>query len=259
MPSDLGLHQASSERSYGSKGNTRGPSAANGTRNWSTADLRVHGNSVRSNFRDYNIFDRNWFAQYPGAWYTRGYARNVWTPANWEDVNAWFGGEWQPYEYTYGNELTYENGDVCLNGRPIATAGKYYDSAASIAQTGERANILRESEAASWLPLGVFQAIPNGATSSRMVFQLAVNKAGIIRGNYFDPPAKNMQLIQGAVDKDTERAVWVVADKKNIIFDSPIYNLTKSETPMLVHMGKDKTEQWLFVRLKQKTDGTSNQ
>jgi hypothetical protein len=259
MPSDLGLHQASSERSRGYKGSTRGPSAANGTRNWSTADLRVQGNVARSKFRDDSIFGRDWFAQYPGAWNSRGYARAVWTPANWDDITAWSGGAWPLYEYTYGTELTYENDNVCLDGRPIATAAKYYDSANVIAQSGERAKNQRDSGAATWLPLGVFEAIPSGATSSKMLLQLAINKAGIIRGNYFDPPAKNLQLIQGSVDKDTGRAAWVVADKKSIIFDCVLYNLTKSETPVLVHMGKDKTEQWVLVRLNQQTAATANQ
>jgi hypothetical protein len=258
MPSDLGLHQASSERASGYRGSSRGPSAANGARNWSVADLRAQGNYTRSNFRNYNVFGRDWFAQYPGAWYTRGYARGVWTGASWEDINAWFGSGLPLYDYTYGNELTYENNDVCVDGHPIATAAKYYDSAAAITQTGERANIPRDSAAGSWLPLGVFQAIPSGATSGKMLFQLAVNKAGIIRGNYFDPPAKNMQLIQGAVDNGTERAAWVVADKKNIIFDCVMYNLTKSETPVLVHMGEGKAEQWVLVRLNQPTAGSTN-
>ena len=264
MPSDLGLHQAGGERSRGYTGSANGlaaatPNAANYARNWSTADLRVEGNFARSNFRDYNIFSREWFAQYPRAWYTRGYARGVWTAAAWEDVNAWFGDEWPPYEYTYGKELTYQDHDVCMDGRPIATAAKYYESAAAIARTGEQANIPRESAASSWLPLGVFEAIPNGATSSQMLLQLAVNKAGIIRGNYFDPPAKNLQLIEGSVDKQTERTAWVVADKKNIIFDCVLYNLTKSETPVLVHMGEDKAEQWVLVRLNQPMAGSANQ
>jgi hypothetical protein len=84
-----------------------------------------------------------------------------------------------------------------------------------------------------------------------MVFQLAVNKDGIIRGNYFNTKDKNNQQVDGSVDKKTQRVAWVVEDKKNIIFDTGLYNLTKDETPVLVHFGKDKTEQWLLVRLKQ--------
>lgn len=47
---------------------------------------------------------------------------------------------------------------------------------------------------------------------------------------------------------------WIAADRKKIIFDTGLYNLTKKETPALLHMDKDKTEQWLLVRLKQAPD-----
>ena len=35
------------------------------------------------------------------------------------------------------------------------------------------------------------------------------------------------------------------------MIETGIYNLTKDEAPTLVHFGKDKTEQWLLVRVKQ--------
>jgi hypothetical protein len=47
-----------------------------------------------------------------------------------------------------------------------------------------------------------------------------------------------------------------VADRKNIVFDTGLYNLTQPETTLLVHFGADKTEQWTLVRL-QKPDKAS--
>jgi hypothetical protein len=272
LPSDMGLHQVGGTAAEGyGRG---GPSAAgggaggDGVRNWTAADLRVLGNSARSEFRGYNVFGRDWYAQHPSAWYTRGYVRDVWSGADWADVNGWLGGDLPNYDYIYGGALTYDNNIVCLYGRPIAAADKYYDSAVNIARVGEQAKIPSEAALpngqsgpaeAKWLPLGVFEASRSGDKSGYMLFQLAVNKAGIIRGNYFDKAANNAQLIQGSVDKDTQRAAWVVADRKNIIFDSVLYNLTRAETPVLVHMGKDKNEQWTFVRLVRKSSGESGQ
>ena len=92
-----------------------------------------------------------------------------------------------------------------------------------------------------------------------MTFQIAVNKAGIVRGNYFNTGDNNVQPIEGAVDKKTQRITWVVKDKDKIIFDTGLYNLTKDETTVLVHFSKDKSEQWTLVRLKQPASGTSNQ
>jgi hypothetical protein len=246
LPSDLGMHQAGRQNPHGYGGRSRsiGDAAA---RDWTSADLRVAGNAARSNFRDYGAFSRDWFAQRPQAWNTRGYVRDVWTGTTWTEVTAWFGGDLPNYEYMYGSELIYDNNTVYLFGRPIAAADKYYDSAVNIAQSGAQAS----SNGGEWLPLGVFEAIRGDAKSSSMLFQLAVNKSGVIRGNYFDPADKNVQQVQGAVDKETQRVAWVVADKKSVVFDCVLYDLSLAETAVLVHLGPDKNEQWTFVRLAQ--------
>ena len=36
-----------------------------------------------------------------------------------------------------------------------------------------------------------------------------------------------------------------------------VSNLTKDEAPVLIHIGKDKTQQWLLVRLKQSEPQTA--
>jgi hypothetical protein len=249
LPSDMGMHQAGGTGAYGYARGGPGRPAANkeGARDWTAADLRVFGNRVRSGFRDYSVFGHDWYARYPRAWNTRGYVRDVWTAATWPDVDGWLGGELPNYQYTYGSDLVYDGNTVYLCGRPIAAGDKYYDSAVTIARSGTQVQNARAT--GEWLPLGVFEAIRAGQKSSPMLFQLAVNKAGVVRGNYFDTTDKNAQAVEGAVDKDTQRVAWVVADKTSVIFDCVLYNLTRSETPVLVHMGPDKNEQWVFVRL----------
>jgi hypothetical protein len=237
------------------------------TRNWSSADMRVQGNYTRDNFNHYNTFNQDWYHHYPNAWWG-GYAAGIWTAASWSALNNWFGEAWQPIPYDYGSNVTYQNNNVYLNDEPIAPAADYYQSAAGLAQAGEQANIPNQTPSANsqpdtananWLPLGVFNALQPNEKTSDMMFQLAVNKDGIIRGNYFNTNDNNDQQVDGSIDKKTQRAAWVVDDKKNIIFDTGLYNLTKDETPVLVHMGKDKTEQWLLVRLKQKPNPSDNQ
>lgn len=243
-----------------------------GTWHWSAADGRLQGNYVRANYHDYDAFSRGWYGHYPGAWYARGYAAGAWSHATWPVINNWFGEAWPAIGYAYGNDITYQDGNVCLYGEPIATTADYYQTADSLAETGENANVPSAQPpsegdlfapqngtapaSAQWLPLGVFTAIPGNEKSSSMTFQLAVNKAGIIRGNYFNSSDKNVQQVQGAVDKKTQRATWIVVDRKNVIFDTGLYNLTKDESTMLVHMSPDTTQQWTLVRLS-KPAGTS--
>jgi hypothetical protein len=227
--------------------------------------MRVHGNYVRANFNSWGAFNGAWFRRYPHAWWARGFAAGYWTAATWPAINTWFAADWAPVGYEYGDNVTYVDNSVYLDGQPIATAADYYQSAADLAQTGQQADIPSEQPPAQdneqavpvdqadakWLPLGVFEAIPGGENSSKMTFQLAVNRDGIVRGNYFNTGDNNAQQVQGAVDKQTQRITWIVADRKNIIFDTGLYNLTKDESTMLVHEGPDKTQQWTLVRLKQ--------
>jgi hypothetical protein len=42
-----------------------------------------------------------------------------------------------------------------------------------------------------------------------------------------------------------------VGKNKSTVCETGVYNLTQDEAPALLHVGKDKTQQWLLVRLKQ--------
>ena len=79
----------------------------------------------------------------------------------------------------------------------------------------------------------------------------ADDKEGVIRGNYTDSATKQNQVVQGSIDKKTQRVAFTVGDNKTSVIETGLYNLTKEEAPCLLHIGKDQTEQWLLVRLKQ--------
>jgi len=83
------------------------------------------------------------------------------------------------------------------------------------------------------------------------VLQLAVNKDGIIRGNYYDPLADNNMPVYGAVDRTTQRAAWSAGDKKTVVMEAGLRNLTEAETTTLVHYGNTRTRQMTLVRLQQ--------
>jgi hypothetical protein len=52
------------------------------------------------------------------------------------------------------------------------------------------------------------------------------------------------------VDKPTQRVAWIVGDKKDVVYETGFGNLSEPQTSMLVHFGKDKTQQWTLVRLE---------
>ena len=80
---------------------------------------------------------------------------------------------------------------------------------------------------------------------------VAVNKSGVIRGNYYNALSDTTVPVSGSVDQKTRRAAWTVGDRKQPVFEAGLANLTKSQTTMLVHFGEDRTQQWTLVRIEQ--------
>ena len=179
------------------------------------------------------------------AWTT---AALVWGTAAWATCSSFCGYPAEPVYYDYGSNVVYEGDTVYVNGDSVGTQEQYAQQAITIADTGKQAEASKEEE---WLPLGVFAMVQGEQTDSNDLFQLAVNKAGTIRGNYYNALSDTTLPVYGSVDKKTQRAAWTVGDRKEPIYEAGFANLTKSETTMLVHFGKDRTQQWTLVRVEQ--------
>ncbi|MCG8584570.1 MAG: protocadherin, partial [Pirellulales bacterium] len=203
---------------------------------------------IRRGFHSWAIYSPAWYRRYPGAWFAAGWAAGyAWRAATWPAVYGWFGYPYMaPVYYDYGTNVVYENNNVYVNGQDVGTADEYYDQANQLATAGAESDAPADGK---WLPLGVFAVSREDNTKTNMVMQLAVNKAGIIRGNYTDTLTGTTQKIQGSVDKKTQRAAWTIGDDSNTVIETGLYNLTKEEAPALVHFGEDRTEQWLLVRI----------
>ena len=210
----------------------------------------ARGAAVRTSYTGYGTFGQGWYAAHPGAWNPTGWAAGrAWGVATWPAVGSWYG--WTngvpPIYYDYGNNVSYQDNQVYYGDQPIASAEDYYQQTATLAQSQPAANPATDD----WLPLGVFGLIRGSETNPRYVMQLAVNKAGAVGGNYWDTVSGTSLPIHGAVDKKTQRLAWTVGDNKDTVGETGIYNLTKDEAPALIHLGKEKTQQWTLVRLKQ--------
>jgi len=88
---------------------------------------------------------------------------------------------------------------------------------------------------------------------------LAIDKQGIVRGNYFDQAADQNLPISGAVDKKNQRVAWHIGNNKNLVIETGLYNLTKEESPCLVHYGPTSTQQEVLVRMKQPEKSSASQ
>jgi hypothetical protein len=213
--------------------------------------------AVRGNFNNWGMYNGGWYRNYPGAWYCAGWAAGAaWNYATWDSLGAWMSYyPTQPVYYDYGNNITYDDGNVYVDGNDVGTAQEYYDQASQLASTGATAEAPSDGD---WLPLGVFSLSKADHPSSNLVLQLAVNKDGVLRGNYTDTTTNSTQTIQGSVDKQTQRVAFTVGDNKSTVVETGLYNLTKDEAPALMHFGADRTEQWLLVRVQKPDDAKSS-
>jgi hypothetical protein len=217
---------------------------------WSHGYMGTTGAYVRNGFGYYNCFHPAWYTAHAGAWAAAGWAAGAaWTAATWPLIGDYVGISSEPeYTYDYGSNIVYQNNNVYVGGQDAGTAAQYAQEATSIAVTGQTADA---PPTADWKPLGVFALVPGDQKTSNNMFQLAVDKNGIIRGNYYDGVMDATTPVFGSVDKKTQRAAWTIGKTKDRVFEAGLWNLTQPEAPVLVHFGADKTQQWLLVRVEQ--------
>jgi uncharacterized protein (TIGR03000 family) len=213
--------------------------------------LGWRGAAIRSGYYNWGAFGPGWWGAHVGAWRPYGWdAARAWRWANWGGLTNWFGWSAAPVVYDYGTNIVYQGDQVYINDQPGPTAAAYYQQAADLAQTAPVAPP-PDDKGDAWLSLGVFALVQGEQSDASAVFQLAVNKAGIIRGNYYNVLTATTLPVRGAVDQNTQRASWVVGDQKTTVYDTGIANLTKDESPLLIHFGSERTQQWLLVRINE--------
>ncbi len=214
---------------------------------WSPTYLRTRGIAVRG-FR-YGCFTPTWYRTHLNVWraprWVRGY--NLWLPIGWGTLAPFIGWTAAPLYYDYGSTVIINNNNVYMDGTPIATVPQYYQQAEGIADVGRNTTV---PDTEAWQPLGVFGLVQDDQTVAQRFFQLAIDSQGVIRGNYYDAVANNTLPVYGSVDQKSQRAAWSIGDQKEIVFETGLANLTKEQTTILVHYGKESTQQMLLVRLK---------
>lgn len=241
----VGGQDAAGNRIVAGRGATFANGQMVGGRTWS---------AVNGNFNHWNCFHPGWYPGHPGAWFPGKWAAaTVWAGATWAALTGWWGYGSDPMYYDYGGDVGYSEGEIYYGDEPVATEEQYYNEATDIAAMGDQTTATDEE----WLPLGVFGLVVDGQKDTDKLFQLAVNKAGLIRGNYYDIISNQVLPIEGAVDAKTQRAAWHAKDKPDIVIETGIYNLTNDEVPVLVHYGPDKTEQRMLVRLENPEEPTA--
>jgi hypothetical protein len=238
---------------YGAAGTRAGiATGPGGTRYVSRTTLATQGGYVRTGFTHYSTFTPAWYARYPGAWVAAGWtAARIWTAATYGAVSSYCGYPEEPVYYDYGSTVVYDGDTVVVNGENAGSAEAYAKEATTLADAGREAKIADKDD---FQALGVFAMVQGEEKTSYKIFQLAVNKAGVIRGNYYDVLGDNTLPVYGSVDPKTSRAAWSIGEKKTVTYEAGIANLTKEETTILAHFADGGSQQFTLVRVERPED-----
>ncbi len=225
--------------------------------------LTNRGNAVRRANPLPGAFTPGWWQRHARAWWYREWAYGwAWDYCYWYDLCHYWNDPnincaEEPVEYAHGNTIRYAGNNVYYGTQAVGSVQEYYDQARSLA-TGSEAVDLKKEPASSWRSLGVFAITQGDQQDSNSIFQLAVNKAGIIRGNYYNPMTEETQPAVGKVDKKTKRAAWIVGANRDVVYDTGLGNLLSNNSTLLVHPNRNSTQQWNLVRLEKPKESTSS-
>ncbi|CAN5436744.1 hypothetical protein BH11PLA2_BH11PLA2_25700 [soil metagenome] len=220
-----------------------------GTHYYSNSYTSLHGAAIRGNYGYYNCFHPAWYTAHPGCWAAAGWAAGAaYNYCNYATVSDYCGlTATAAPDYDYGSTVVINNDQIYMNGNDTGVSTtEYATQATTIADKGQTATAPPSEE---WKPLGVYALEQGDEKTSNNIFQLAVNKDGIIRGNYYDGLMDTTTEVYGSVDKAAQRAAWTIGKKKDRVFDAGVYNLTQPQCPCLIHMGTTKDVQMLLVRV----------
>jgi hypothetical protein len=218
--------------------------------------------AVRNDFRPGDFYSDGWFRRYPGAWNAGRWAYGgYWAAADWGMLSGWFGyGMNAGIPYNYGNNIVYQDNSVYMNGQSLGSASDYYDQVQqqAVSGSGDVADATAKDSNTEWMPLGVFAMSHEQQTKANLVLQLAINRDGVVRGNYTATMADHNKPVKGSLDRKTQRVAWTIGDDTTRIFEAGLYDLTKDDVPMLIHFGSDRTEQWHLIRLNDQDTGSES-
>jgi len=152
-------------------------------------------------------FTADWYAKHPQAWRPAKSPADWWKNADVATITAWLG---QPVQ------LVMAVGTAADSGNAVATAGGADTGADGLQSVlvlpAGHQNAVGPADS-DWLPLGVFAVVPPGTQDTAQAHnyqQLAVDRQGAIKGNFYDTLSGTVQPITGTVDRTSLVASWTV-------------------------------------------------
>ncbi len=231
-------------------GEERGAGLA--SRNANAAERRDHASQRANELRDnaqgwVNRFNRGnepfsagWYADHPNAWRYAHPNADAWAAASFAATTAWIGAA----AYDDGGD----DSTTVINEVPGDDVADSVDSSTAIAANVGDAG--PGADGGDWLSLGVY-ALEPPAGGEKELMQLAVSRAGEIKGVYYNADDDLSENIAGKVDRTTQQAVWNVTSTPELQFSASLKTLTSPTGQVHVAAPNGVQQTWVTARLQQ--------
>jgi len=150
----------------------------------------------------------------------------------------------QPIYYDYGISDLPGN-QVCFDDQPVAPRTNTTSRHPTLAQSQPARTPTRE-----WMPWGLRpgDGRPDRSATTHAIGAQQIRRPlpATTRTSSAEPRSRSRGRGQ-----QTQRLVWTVGNNKTTVGETGIYNLTKDEAPALIHIGRNKTSNGRWCRLKQ--------
>lgn len=195
------------------------------------------------------------FRYIPGIGYPYGrgwYGRFGWPYVRWPywagfatgaAITSWL--SYPPYG-GYGSSTT-----IVYYPEQPAPAQVYDQGIEAVSQVANAGQTAPVDPNADWLNLGAFGLVPSGQKQLAYGLQLAVSRAGIVRGMMWDMASGNGVEVAGSIDRDTLRIGWQAkGDASAPYFETTVDQLSQEESLVNVYDQAHKSMvSWQMVEI----------
>ena len=151
-------------------------------------------------------------------------------------ITAWLGQPVQPVQPVTAAGTAADNGGAVATAGGVGIGADGLQSVLVLPAGHQNAVDPADSD---WLPLGVFAVVPPGTQDTAQAHnyqQLAVDRQGAIKGNFYDTLSGTIQPITGTVDRAALTASWTVGANGSR-FTAPMRALTGQPRTVSVSSG----------------------
>lgn len=184
-------------------------------------------------------FTTAWYEHHPQAWHHHHHHdHDAWQVATAAAVVGWLGWQVQPY---YNPTIVYE---------PIPVETVIVEDQASDVAVNQTTATTVSDAADEWLTLGAYTLRTGSGDPGTRILQLAVDREGHVRGNYFDMITNAAHNVYGLIDEHTQQVRWTLESNRQLTFVATLDQLTRSLGVVHVQLPGGERQQWQLVRME---------